>query len=595
MVRERQEIQEEYKWNLGSLFESDDEWEESFENVSEEIEEIQRFEGTLTDSAQKLKEYMRLRNDIKKSLEEISSYARKKYDEDTRRDKYQGMKSRAGRLSSRFSSATSFFSPEIQEAGEERINELIEEDEDLSKYRHFFDDILRYNPHTRSQEVEEVVASLGDVLDAPDSAYSSLVNADLDFPKVETPEGNEVEITQSNFTKLLKEDDKKFRSKVYTKFYNEIASVENTITSNFEKNIKRNVKLSEIKQFESARQASLFTSNIPVEVYDNLVETVESNMDALHKHLELKNHVQDVDGFEPEDVYMPVVKSESPDIEYERAKELVLEAVKPLGEEYQNTAREGLNSGWVDVFENRGKRSGAYSSSTYSSSPYIMMNYQENISSMYTLAHELGHSMHSHFSSNNQPFVYYGYSIFAAEVASTVNEALLTRHLLNSDVENNLKKHALSHHLENFRNTLYRQTMFAHFEKQVHKMAEDGEPLTTDKLDNTYLDLKKEYHKPVDLNGTIQKEWMRIPHFYYNFYVYQYATGVSAAETLADKIIEKGPDDYIEFLSTGSAEYPVESLKTAGIDMTEQEPIEVAIQGYREYVKKARTQHLESI
>ena len=589
MVRERKEIDNQYKWDLENLFSSDEEWEESFQSTSDRIDDLREFEGQLTDSASNLKQYLELRNQIKKSIEEIRSYARKKYDEDTRRDKYQGMKSRAETLSSKFSSATSFFTPEIQDAGREKINRLIGQEEELSKYRHFFDDLLRYKPHTRSQEVEHVLASLGDVLDAPDSAYESLMNADMSFPKVERPDGEEVEITQGNFTKLLKEENREFRKKIYRKFYDQITSFENTISANFEKNIKRNVKMAQIKSFDSARKASIFKSNIPVDVYDSLVETVESNLDALHDHLELKKEVLGQEELGPEDVYMPVASSSSPEIEYDRAKEMVLEAVKPLGEEYRDKAEQGLNNGWVDVYENKGKRSGAYSSSTYRSSPYILMNYQNDVSSMYTLAHELGHSMHSHFSSENQPFVYYGYSIFAAEVASTVNEALLTRHLLESDVSDRLKRHALSHHLENFRNTLYRQTMFAHFEQKTHSMVENGEALTSNVLDREYSDLKQRYHKPVNLDERIEKEWMRIPHFYYNFYVYQYATGISAAETLVKKILDHGPKDYIEFLSKGSAEYPVDALKDAGADMTSEEPVETAIETYRKQIKEART------
>jgi len=591
MVRERKEIDNQYKWDLENLFSSDEEWEESFQSTSDRIDDLREFEGQLTDSASNLKQYLKLRNQIqiKKSIEEIRSYARKKYDEDTRRDKYQGMKSRAETLSSKFSSATSFFTPEIQDAGREKINRLIGQEEELSKYRHFFDDLLRYKPHTRSQEVEHVLASLGDVLDAPDSAYESLMNADMSFPKVERPDGEEVEITQGNFTKLLKEENREFRKKIYRKFYDQITSFENTISANFEKNIKRNVKMAQIKSFDSARKASIFRSKIPVDVYDSLVETVESNLDALHDHLELKKEVLGQEELGPEDVYMPVASSSSPEIEYDRAKEMVLEAIKPLGEEYHDKAEQGLNNGWVDVYENKGKRSGAYSSSTYRSSPYILMNYQNDVSSMYTLAHELGHSMHSHFSSENQPFVYYGYSIFAAEVASTVNEALLTRHLLESDVSDRLKRHALSHHLENFRNTLYRQTMFAHFEQKTHGMVENGEALTSNVLDREYSGLKQRYHKPVNLDERIEKEWMRIPHFYYNFYVYQYATGISAAETLVKKILDHGPKDYIEFLSKGSAEYPVDALKDAGADMTSEEPVETAIETYRKQIKEART------
>ena len=589
MVKDREKLDEEYKWNLEKLFDSDEQWEKEFERVSKRINELEEFEGKVTDSGEVLERFLGLREEIKRSMEELRSYANKKYDEDTRKDDYQGMKSRAGSLASRLSSATSFFSPEMQEAGRERVEEMMDGNPSLKQYKHFFDDILRFKPYTRSQEVEEVLADLGDVLDAPDSAFKALMNADMTFPEVEMPEGGKIEITQSNFTKLLKNSNRDFRGTVYRSFYGELNSIRNTVATNFEKNIRRNVKMAGIKGFDSAREAALFSSNIPLEVYDNLVDTVESNLDPLHTHLELKKKVLEVDELRPEDVYMPVASTESPEIDYETAKKHVIEAVEPLGGRYQEAMREGLESGWVDVYENRGKRSGAYSSSTYDAPPYILMNYQDDVSSMYTLAHELGHSMHSYYSKQNQPFVYYNYGIFVAEVASTVNEALLTRHLMENAEDPAVREHALSHYLENFRNTLFRQTMFADFEKKVHEEIENENALTPGKLDKIYGGLKEKYHSPLNLDEDIKKEWMRIPHFYYNFYVYKYATGISAAETLVEKILEDGPEDYLEFLATGSAKYPVEALKIAGVDMTESEPVETAINRYREHVKQAES------
>jgi oligoendopeptidase F len=587
MVREREDIDDSYKWNLDELFQSDEEWEEEFEKVREKMQEVEEYEGRATESPETLFKLLKLRKDLRQSLTDLNSYASKRYDEDTRRDRYQAMKSRASTLASELSSKLSFFQPEIQDAGRERIEELMEQKEELEMYEHFFDDILRFKPHTRSKEVENVLANLGDVLDAPDTAYKALMNADMTYPEVEKPGGEEIEITQSNFTKLMKDGDRDFRREVYEKFYGEIGKVSNTVATNFEKNIRRNVKLAGIRNHESARKSSLFDSNIPVEVYDNLLDTVEANLDALHRHLRLKEQVLEVDSMGHHDVYMPLAESESPEISYEDAKRHVLEAVKPLGEEYREAMREGIESGWIDVYENRGKRSGAYSSSTYDSQPYVLMNYQEDVSSMYTLAHELGHSMHSYFSREEQPYVYFDYRIFVAEVASTVNEILLTRHLMENAEDEELRKHALSHYLENFRNTVYRQTMFADFEKQVHEEVEEGGALTSESLNRMYGDLKREFLEPVEMDAEIKREWMRIPHFYYDFYVYQYATGISAAETLVEKILEEGPEDYLEFLRTGSSRYPIEALKVAGVDMTEQEPVEKAIDRYREKLDEA--------
>ena len=585
MVQERSEIDEEYKWNLEKMFSDEEEWRKSFEQASEKVDEFEKFEGKVTESSETLLEVLKLREKVKRSIKDLASYAQMRYDQDTRKEKFQALKSKASTLSSEFSSATSFIEPEIQDAGEERIEELIEEEKGLEVYRHYFDDVLRFRPHTLSKSEEKLVSSLSDVLDAPDDAYKMLMNADMSFPEVETPEGEKVEITQSNFTKFLKNENREFRTEVYEKFYDEIDTVKNTITSTFQKNVKKNVKLADIRSHDSAREASLFNSNIPVDVYDNLVDSVNENLDSLHKHLELKKSVLEVDELGMEDVYMPVATSDEPEIDFEEAKEYVLKAVEPLGEEYQKVMREGLESGWVDVYENRGKRSGAYSGGTYDSMPYILLNYQDDINSMYTLAHELGHSMHSHFSTENQPSIYGGYKIFVAEVASTVNEALLTRYLMENASEE-IRKHALSHYLENFRNTLFRQTMFADFEQKVHEEIEDGEALTSGKLNEMYRGLKQDYYRPVDVDERIEREWMRIPHFYYNFYVFQYATGISAAETLVEKIQEEGPQDYIDFLKTGSSKYPLGALKVAGIDMEEPRPVEKAIEHYREQVEK---------
>ncbi len=587
MVKERKDIEDEYKWDLEKMFESDEAWHESFEQASERLDEFERFQGRVTESGETLLEVLKLREEVKREIKDLSAYARMRYDQDTREQEYQAMKSKASTLYSEFSSAVSFIQPEIQDAGRERIDELIDEEEGLEVYRHYFDNVLRFTPHTLSKSEEKLVSSLGDVLDAPDDAYRMLMNADMTFPEVETPEGENVEITQSNFTKFLKNEDREFRTEVYQTFYDRIETVTNTVTSTFQKNVKRNVKMAEIRDYESARKASLFSSNIPVEVYDNLVDAVHDNLDALHDHLELKQNVLEVDELGMQDVYMPVATSEEPEVSYEDAKEYILEAVAPLGDEYQKVMREGLENDWVDVYENRGKRSGAYSGGTYDSMPYILLNYQDDVNSMYTLAHELGHSMHSYFTTENQPYIYGDYKIFVAEVASTVNEALLTRYLLENAPEE-IRRHALSHYLENFRTTLFRQTMFADFEQHVHEEVEEGEALNSKKLNEMYGGLKEEFYRPADVDDRIRKEWMRIPHFYYNFYVFQYSTGISAAETLVEKIIQEGPEDYIDFLKTGSSEYPIDALKIAGVDMEEERPVEKAIEHYRNNVEKGK-------
>jgi oligoendopeptidase F len=399
--------------------------------------------------------------------------------------------------------------------------------------------------------------------------------------------GEEIQLTQSNFGKLMKKRDREFRKNVYNRFYDTFNHYTNTIGTTFGKNVRSNVKMANIRNYDSARHAALKSSNIPTEVYDNLVETVEDNLDVLHRHVELKKKALDVDKLEMWDVYMPITESDEPEISYEEAQEYILKALQPLGGEYIEKVGEVFDKRWIDVYENKGKRSGAYSGGSYDTPPYILMNYQDDVSSMYTLAHEMGHSIHSYHTNENQPYVYSDYKIFVAEVASTVNEALLTKYLLENAESDKLKRHALNHSLENFRNTLFRQTLFADFEHRIHQLVENGESITPEKATEIYGNLKEKYYKTAEIDDKVRAEWMRIPHFYYNFYVYQYATGVSAANALSEQILENGSGDYLEFLKTGSSKYPLEALKVAGVNMSGPEPIKQAIEVYRDQLQKA--------
>jgi oligoendopeptidase F len=363
--------------------------------------------------------------------------------------------------------------------------------------------------------------------------------------------------------------------------------VRNSVGTAYRNSVKKDEKLAQARNYETAREAALDGPNIPTEVYDNLVGTVRDNLDKLHRHADLKRKAAGGDELQMWDLYIPLVEGESPEVTYEEACEYVTEAVAPLGEEYQSRLAEGLDSRWVDVYETPGKQSGAYSGGTYDSQPYILMNYQDDVSSMYTLAHELGHSMHSELASESQPYVYADYTIFIAEIASTVNETLLTHHLLDTVEDERLRRHILNQYLERFRSTLYRQTMFAEFEQRTHELSEAGEPLTADRLDDLYSELKGEYYEPGVIDDRIAREWMRIPHFYRAFYVFQYATGISAAVALVEAIREEGEpaaQRYREFLRSGSHGYPLELLETAGVDMTSSEPIEQALDVYDHYL-----------
>ena len=592
-VPERHEVDNEYKWDIESVYQGKEEWENDREEVEQLLQEIERFENKVVESPDKLFETLSLYENIERKLSTLSRYASMKSDEDTRKQEYQRLSSRADALSSKVSSKTSFIQPEIQELSEERFGEMVEEKPELKKYSHFIDNILRMKPHTRSKEVEEVMSDLGEVLGAPGEIFQMLSDADMEFPTVEKPNGDEVEISSANFTKLLQHQDRDFRQEVHEKFYDEIGDVRNTIGSTLANSTKTHVKTAKIRNYDNSREAALDSSKIPVGVYENLVGVIHDNLDLLHRHAELKEKSLDVDELKTWDLYMPLADSENPEISFEEAKTHVIKAVSALGEEYREKAEEALNlDGWVDVYENKGKRSGAYSGGSYDSKPFILMNFQEDINSMYTLAHELGHSMHSHYSTNNQHYFDSQYKIFVAEVASTVNEALLTEHLLETVEDEEFRRHILSHYLERFRSTIYRQTMFAEFEQRIHKEIEDDGALTPDLLDEQYRDLKSDFYEPAVIDDRIAREWMRIPHFYYNFYVFQYSTGMSAATALSAHILGDGKDSekarnrYIEFLKKGGSEYPIQLLKDAGVDMSSPKPIKEALEVYEEHLDK---------
>jgi oligoendopeptidase F len=584
-VPERSEIDDAYTWDLTDLFADDEAWEETYAETDERIEELSAYEGRVTESAATLEAVLELRESIMRDVSNLSAYARMRKDEDTTNQTYQALAAQARSLAADASSAASYIEPELQELDGGEVEALIEENSALEAYEHYFDDTLRMKSHTRSAEIEALLADLSEVTGAAGDVYNMLTNADMEFPAVEDPDGETQRITLSNFTKLQKHPDRPFRQRVYEAFYDEWEQYRNSVGTAYKNSVKADEKLATARHYESAREAALDGPNVPVSVYDTLVETVESNLDVLHRHAGLKRDALGVEELRMWDLYAPLADGESPELEYDRAREYVIEAVEPLGEAYRDRMAEGLDSRWVDVYETANKQSGAYSGGTYDSQPYILMNYQDDIASMYTLAHELGHSMHSELTSDAQPYVYSGYEIFVAEVASTVNEALLTRHLLETVDDERFRRHVLDEYLERFRSTLFRQTMFASFEHRAHELERAGEALTPDRLDELYRELKTEYYDPAAVDERIAREWMRIPHFYRAYYVYQYATGISAANAIVDLIESEGESaaaDYREFLRSGSSAYPLELLETAGIDMSTAEPVEAAIERYEE-------------
>lgn len=582
-VPERSEIDPDYRWDLSSVYPDDEAWEAAFEEISAAIADLEAADASDITDAASLAEVLSLRDRVFRELETLSAYARMRRDEDTRAEAGQAMHARSQSVHTRAASAASFIDPAIQQFDEATIAEFLTAEPALAEYEHYLDDVLRLEAHTRSPEIEEVLSSFSEVTDAPRDIYSTLTNADMTFPTVEDSEGEAVEITLANFTTLQKRPDRDFRKTVYEAFYDRWAELHNAVGTAYAKSVRTDVTTARTRDYETARAAALDGSNVPTDVYDTLVDTVTANRSSLDRHARLKRKELGVEELRMWDLYVPLADEPAPELGYDSATDHVVEALGALGDDYQSRVADGLDSRWVDVYETRGKRSGAYSGGTYDTQPFILMNYQDDVASMYTLAHELGHSIHSQLTSEAQPYVNSHYEIFVAEVASTVNEVLLTRHLLDTLADDHLRRHVLNEYLDRFRSTLFRQTMFAAFEDRTHAIAEDDEALTPTRLDEVYADLKTEFYPSAVLDDRIAREWMRIPHFYRAFYVYQYATGISAAVKIATDILETGQpaaDRYLDALRLGGGAYPVEILETAGVDVTDGAYVEAAIDEY---------------
>lgn len=588
-VLDRSDIDDAYKWSIESMYDDESTWEADFERVERLIDELEGLEGRVDESGETLLEILETREKLFRTLETVARYAGMRRDEDTRREVYQAMASRSQSLVARARSASSYIEPELQQLQSERLARWLEAHEALQVYEHYLDDVMRHRAHTRSAEVEEVLAELSDVLGAPGTIFSMFQNADLEFPAVGDPSGETVELTESNFVTLLKRPDRDFRRAVYETYYDRWAAYRNTVATTYRYVLERERTIADTRGHEDARAMNLFGPNVPETVYDTLVGTVTENLDVLHDHVDLKRRVLGVDEVRMWDLYAPLGPEEDPTIEYEEATEYVIDALGALGEEYQRRVSEGIEGGWIDVYENRGKRSGAYSGGTYDSQPFILMNYQDDIASMYTLAHELGHSLHSQYTSEAQPYIYSHYTTFLAEVASTVNEVLLTHHLLETLDDPDIRRAILDQSIERYRTVLYRQTMFADFEQRAHELVEEGDGVTADRLDELYRDRKVAFYEPAEVDDHIAREWMRVPHFYRPFYVFQYSTGISTAIAIARRIVNEGQpaaDRYLDFLRLGSSDYPLELLDEAGVDLRDSTPIEAAIDVYADRIER---------
>lgn len=580
MKRIEQKIED--TWCLEDMFESDDFWEEEFGRLQRMIFQYEDFEGTLGESADRLLEYLKFNDETNLLMERLYVYANMRYHQDMANSMYQEFAARVQKLMVEMSGASAFAEPEILEITTEKINVFFNENPELETYKKYISEILRGKNHTLDKKTETILAKSRQMANAAENIFSMYNGADIKFPSITTEEGEEIEITHGNFVPLLESTDREVRKAAFEGVYETYGKMRNTLAATFAANLDQANFYAQVRNFSSAREMYLYGSNIPESVYDNLIETVHKNMDKMHKYVSLRKKILDVSELHMYDLYTPIAKAPDTKYSFEAAKDIVLEGLAPMGEEYIKVLEEGFDNRWIDVYENEGKRSGAYSWGAYGTHPYVLMNYHGTLDHVFTLAHEMGHAIHSYYSDANQPYVNAGYKIFVAEVASTCNESLLIQHLLKITEDEEEKTYLINHFLEQFKGTLYRQTMFAEFEKIAHSMVQNGEGVTADRLCGIYYNLNKEYFgDDIVIDKEIELEWARIPHFYNPFYVYQYATGLSAAIALSKRILEEGKpavEDYMKFLTGGSSQDPIELLKIAGVDMTSSEPIETALE-----------------
>ena len=588
-VLKRDEISDEYKWNLEDMFASDELWEEEYEQTKELCNKIASYQGKLTESAATLLAYFQDTDEANYHLERIYVYANERYHQDTAVSQYQGYASRADSLMVMAESSSAFAEPEILEVSEETIDAFYKEQPELLKYQRAIDEILRKKAHTLSKEEEKILADAGEIAVGPENIFSMFNNADIRFQAIKDTEGNELPVSHGTFIQLMENKDRNIRKQAFESMYHTYQQFGNTVASIFTSHLKQEHFFAKTKKYDSVRAMHLDQGNIPEGVYDNLIETVHKHLPAMHRYMAERKKLLGVEELHMYDLYTPLIDDYDKKYTYEEAKETVLKGLAPMGEEYLSILKEGLSGGWIDVYENENKRSGAYSWGAYGTHPYVLLNHKDNLNSVFTLAHEMGHAIHTYYSNKTQPITYSGYLIFVAEVASTCNEALLMQYLMKNAADEKERRYLINHQLEEFRTTLFRQTMFAEFEQIVHKKTADGEALTQETLNKIYHDLNVLYYGPdVVVDEEIDYEWMRIPHFYTSFYVYQYATGYSAATAFSKLILEGGQpavDRYVtNFLCGGCSKDPIELLKNAGVDMSTPEPVDAALQVFEEYL-----------
>ena len=581
LQKKRSEIEDKYKWDLTYIYSSDDSWYDDFNNISKIVPSIRNYQGKIVSSADNLLSYIEFSNDLERKLYKLYYYAHLKHDQDTTETKYQTMKGKIDNLLASYEELGAYANPEMMTIDYDKIKDFYNENPKLKDYEFLLENIYRYKKHILSHEVEEVLSSLTNVLSTSSDTFEALTDSDMKFGNIKDENDEDVELTESNYRVFLQSTNRDVRKQAFETLLNTYGSFKNTIAQTFSGQVEMLTKISKLKNFDNSLEAALFDENIDVAVYNNLIDTVSDNLGILFKYFDLKKKFLKVDEFHLYDQYVELVSSCSKTYTFEEAKENVLGALNVLGEDYIRNINKAFDEHWIDVYNNVGKRSGAYSSGFYDTKPYVLLNYEGTINDVSTLAHELGHSMHTYYSCANNPYHYSAYQIFVAEVASTVNELLLNYYLLNNTDDKDEKRYILNNLMDLFKSTIFRQTMFAEFEKDIHSKKENGEILTYSLLCEEYYKLNKKYFgNNVVIDECIKYEWERIPHFYYDFYVYKYAIGLSCACYIVDNILNKRENavsNYIKFLKSGGSNYPANELKIAGIDVTSKEVIESAI------------------
>ena len=575
-VKDRKDIDVKDTWNLESIYANNELWEEDYAALEKDAAEFAKLKGAIEADVSKIPAVLDAYYGLHRRLSKLSVYARMRFDQDTTDSTYQTMSAKIGSLGVKIGAASAFVEPEILSYSKEQLEAAEKENERTAYYGRKIEEMLRGQEHTLDAEKEELLAA-GDMAEAPDDIFSVLMNADMKYPDIVLEDGTHLPLTNSTYISYMESPDRAVREGAFKTLYGQIASLKNTFAAIYRGNLKQAKFYAQSRKYSSARAMYLADSNVPESVYDNLLSAVHEALPMMYRYVAVRKKVLGVDKLHMYDVYTPIVAAQNQTYEFEQAKQMVLEALKPMGEDYLSHAREGLENRWIDIYPNKGKKGGAYSWGCYDSQPFILLNYTKNLDSVFTLIHEMGHSIHSYYSITAQDYAYSDYKIFVAEVASTCNECLLMHDLLKKTTDKEQRKYLLNHYLDSFKGTLFRQTMFAEFEKTAHDYCAQGKPLTAEALSQMYLELNQKYFGPdMEKDEEIAYEWMRIPHFYTPFYVYQYATGYSAAVALSAKILKEGKpavDAYMSFLKGGESKDPIDLLKMAGVDMTTEKPM----------------------